>query len=115
MSVSAADAAIEGLNAAAVGLDDFPNAADLVELDLQLVDLAQDFVEAGYLGVGVGYDIAGAVVLHLGGCLGLLGEMGPALLDAVQQTVKVRAQCLQTGRVEQQTALRRGLAGGARG
>lgn len=75
MSVSAADAAIEGLNAAAVGLDDFPNAADLVELDLQLVDLAQDFVEAGYLGVGVGYDIAGAVVLHLGGCLGLLGEL----------------------------------------
>lgn len=75
VSVSAADAAIEGLNAAAVGLDDFPNAADLVELDLQLVDLAQDFVEAGYLGVGVGYDIAGAVVLHLGGCLGLLGEL----------------------------------------
>lgn len=133
--VSAADAAVEVLDTAAIGLDYLSNATYLVKLDLELVDLAQDFMEAGDLGVGVGDEVAGAIVLHGSGGLGLVGElraegvrsarrvanggqggthMGPALLNAVQQTVKVGAQCLQAGWVEQQTALGRGLAGSAR-
>lgn len=74
--VLAADAAVEVFNTAAVGLDYLPNAADLVELDLELVDLAQDLVEAGDLGVGIRNEVSGAVVLHGSGRLGLFGELG---------------------------------------
>lgn len=72
---STADAAVQVLDAAAIGLDNVANAADLVEFVLQLVDLAQNLVEAGYLGVGVGDDVAGAVILELGGGGGLVGEL----------------------------------------
>lgn len=57
-------------------LDDLANAADLVEFDLELVDFADDGAEAGDFSVGHGDGVAGAVVLHLGCRLGLLGELG---------------------------------------
>lgn len=57
------------------GLYYLPDAAHLVELDLQLVNLAEDGAEASDLGVGIGDGVGGAVGLELGGGLGLLGEL----------------------------------------
>lgn len=66
---------VKGFDASAKRLYDFPDAPYLVELRLQLVDLAQYVLEAGYLGVGILDGIAGAVVLRIRRGLGLLIEL----------------------------------------
>jgi hypothetical protein len=70
------DAALKLVHARLKGLHYLPDAAHLVELNLQLVNLAEDGAEAGDLGVGIGDGVGGAVGLELGGGLGLLGELG---------------------------------------
>ena len=62
---------IERLDAGAKSLYDFADAADLVEFVLELVDLAQDLVEAGDFGIGHLDQVAGAVVLRRRRLLGL--------------------------------------------
>lgn len=69
------DAALELVDACLEGLDYLANAAHLVELDLQLVDLAEDGAEASNFGVGIVDGMGGAIGLELGGRLGLLGEL----------------------------------------
>lgn len=39
----------------------------------------------------------------------------PSLLDGIHQTIKVGAEGLQAGGIEQETTLARGMRGGARG
>jgi hypothetical protein len=56
-------------------LDYLANATHLVELDLELVDFAQDSTKAGDFGVGHCHRVTSAVVLDLGGRLGLLREL----------------------------------------
>jgi hypothetical protein len=68
-------AALETLDARLEALDDLADAAHLVELDLQLVDLAQEGAEARNLSVGIAEGVAGAVGLQRRGRLGLLGEL----------------------------------------
>lgn len=70
---------VESFNTSAKGLDDLPDSPYLVELGLQLVDLAQDVLEARNFGVGGLDDVAGAVVLRLRRGLRLLVEL-PAVL-----------------------------------
>lgn len=71
----ASKASLEMSNPGLEALYYFANAADLVELDLELVDFAQDGMETGDFGVGHLYRIASAVVLDLGSRLGLLREL----------------------------------------
>jgi hypothetical protein len=66
---------VKRFDASAKRLYDFPDAPYFVELRLQLVDLPQYLLEAGYLGVGVLDDTAGAVVLRARRGLGLLIEL----------------------------------------
>lgn len=73
-------APLEMLDARAEALDNLPNAPHLVELDLQLVDLAQDLVEAGDFGVGVLDCVARAGVLRCGCGLRLGRELEAGVL-----------------------------------
>jgi hypothetical protein len=68
-------AALETLDARPEALHDLTDAPHLVELDLQLVDFAQDGPEARDLGVGILEGVAGAVGLQRRGRLRLLGEL----------------------------------------
>lgn len=72
---SASYATIELFDAGAVLLDDLANMTNLFEFGLQFVDLAEDLVEAGYLGVGVLDQSASAIILHSRGRLCLLVEL----------------------------------------
>jgi hypothetical protein len=67
--------AVEIVDACFEALDYLANTAHFVELDLQLVNLAEDGSEAGDFSVGHLHCVASAVVLHLGRRLGLLGEL----------------------------------------
>ena len=66
---------VERFDASAVGLYDIPDAPYLLELGLQLFDLSQNLLKAGYFGVGRVDDIAGTVVLRLRRNLRLLVEL----------------------------------------
>jgi hypothetical protein len=68
-------AAVQAVNARLEPLHYLANAAHLVELDLQLVDFAQQGAEACDFGVGGLDRVARAVVLDLRCGLGLLGEL----------------------------------------
>ena len=59
----------------AESLHDIADMAHLVELDLELVDLAEDFSEAFDFGVGSGDGGGGAGGLMVGGALGLGCEL----------------------------------------
>jgi hypothetical protein len=112
--------AVEIVDACFEALDYLANTAHFVELDLQLVNLAEDGSEAGDFSVGHLHCVASAVVLHLGRRLGLLGELRacqhghsarvifllpayvlPSLLYRVHQTIKVGAERLQAGRIQE--------------
>lgn len=73
-------AAIEAIHAGLEAFYDFANAPDFVEFDLELVDFAEDGAEAGDFRVSHCHCVTRAVVLHLGCCLGLLGELKVWLL-----------------------------------
>ena len=66
------DTALETVDAGPEALDDLANAADLVEFDLEVVNLAQDGTEAGNFGIGHLDCVTGAIILELGGPLRLL-------------------------------------------
>jgi hypothetical protein len=131
------DAALETVHARLETFHNLANAAHLVELDLELVDFAQDLAEAGDFGVGYLDGVARAVVLDLRRDLCLLGELGartlerrqkleldrskeeeahclPSLLDGEHEAVKVRRQRVQTGGIQEEAALRRGVRSSAR-
>jgi hypothetical protein len=79
------DAALETVHAGLETFHNLANATHLVELDLELVDFAQDLAEAGDFGVGHLDGVAGAVVLDLRRRLCLLGELGRgAMLEAME-------------------------------
>lgn len=61
---STSNASIELFDTGPVLLDDLANVTDLFELGLQLVDLAEYFVEASDLGISILDQSAGAIVLH---------------------------------------------------
>ena len=131
---------INSLDSSSKGFDDLADPLHFVELGLQLVDLTEDVPHARNFSVCVGNDIACAIVLRVGCRLRLLVELQrgarsamegqrwwnaaldlametyqlPALLNCGHDAVEVVAQCLETGRVQQQTALAGGIAGGAR-
>ena len=67
--------AVQPVDARLEALDNLSNATHLVEFHLELVDFTEDGAEAGDLGVGHLHGVACAVVLHLGCCLRLLGEL----------------------------------------
>lgn len=69
------EAALQMRNPGLEALDYLADATDLVELDLELVDLAQNGMEAGDFSVGHLDRVTGAVVLDLGSRLGLLREL----------------------------------------
>ena len=71
-------------------------------------------MKARDFGVGHLDCVTGAVVLDLGCELGLLRECLPSRVDGTHQPVKVGAQRLETCGIQQETALGRGVAGGAR-
>ena len=114
------DATLELMDACLEGLYYLADATHLVELDLQLVNLAEDGSEAGDFSVGHLHCVASAVVLHLGRRLGLLGELRvcqhghyarfmsvlsayvlPSLLYRVHQTIEVGAERLQAGGIQE--------------
>ena len=114
------ETAVEIVDTRFEALDYLANAAHFVELDLQLVNLAEDGSEAGDFSVGHLHCVASAVVLHLGRRLGLLGELRvcqhghnahvafvlsayvlPSLLYRVHQTIEVGAERLQTGGIQE--------------
>lgn len=135
-------AAIQAVDPGLESLDDFSNAAHLVELDLQLVDLAQYGAEACDFGVGHLDRVTRAVVLHLSRSLCLLCELErvstpslssiprdvgisgaapttptyivPSLLDRKHQTVEVGAERLEAGGIQEEAALAGGVRSGAR-
>lgn len=66
------NAALKTLDPGLEALDYLADATDLVELDLELVDFAQDGSEAGDFGVGHLDRVTCAVVLNLGRYLRLV-------------------------------------------
>lgn len=109
------EVALKALNLLAVAADNLLDVGNLVKVDFELVDLGHDGVEARNLGVGVVNDVAGVVVLLEGDDLGLLAEQIDTGLDLEHEAVEVAGEGGEAGRVEQQAALGRGAAGGARG
>lgn len=93
------------VDTSAEALDNLANAADLVKLDLELVDFAEDGSKAGNFGVGDLYGVASAVVVNLGRRLRLLCEIVPSLLYRVHQAIKMGAERLQTRGIQEETAL----------
>lgn len=69
------NSSLQSLNPGAEPLDDITDMPHLVELDLELVDLAQDLAKAGDFGVGDGDGGGGAGGLVRGGALGLGCEL----------------------------------------
>jgi hypothetical protein len=63
------------VNPSPEALDNLTDATHLVELDLELVDFAQDGSKAGDFSVGDLDGISSAVVVDLGRRLRLLGEL----------------------------------------
>jgi hypothetical protein len=87
--------AIEAVDARLEAFYDFPNASHFIEFDLELVDFAEDGAEAGDFGVGHLHGVTGAVVLHLGCCLCLLGELGGWGLVSFYGLLLLLAACYQ--------------------
>lgn len=67
--------AVQTVDARLEALDNLSNATDFVEFYLKLVDFAENGTEAGDFSVGHLHGVASAVVLYLGCCLCLLGEL----------------------------------------
>jgi hypothetical protein len=78
------------LDAGLEAFHNLANAAHLVELDLELINFAEDAVEAGDFGVGHLDGVASAVVLNLGGRLCLLRELEPMLVGGFNGSIVVK-------------------------
>ena len=74
-------AAVQPVDARLEALDNLPNATHFIEFYLELVDFAKYGAEAGDFSVGHLHGVACAVVLHLGCCLCLLGELADGQYD----------------------------------
>lgn len=81
--------AIQLLNALTISTDYVPDVTYAIEVELELVQLPHDVVEARNLVVGVVDQVPGMVVLLHGNHRGLLGEVLDAGLDLHHQSVEV--------------------------
>ena len=95
-------------------LDDILDVSDAIEFDLELVHLLEDAMISGDLHVGVVDQVAGLVVYVHGDDLGLLAEVLQLLLYVGHDAVEVAAEGGERGAVEEEQALGRCPAGGAR-
>ena len=109
------EVALEVLDAVAVVPYDLFYVANAVEVDLQLVDLRHDVLEAGDLSIGIIYQVACVVILLHSHDGTLFAEVLDALLYLLHQSVEVARQGGKTGAVEEQAALGGSTAGGAGG
>ncbi len=106
---------LKALDAAAIIPHDLLDVADAIEVDLQLVNLGHDVLEAGDLSIGIVYQVAGVVILLHSHDGALLAQKLNALLDLLHQAVEVARQGGKTGAIEEEEALGGGAAGGAGG
>jgi hypothetical protein len=67
--------AIQTVDARLESFDNLSNATDFIEFYLQFIDFVEDCAEAGDFSISHLHGIACVVVLHLGCCLCLLGEL----------------------------------------
>lgn len=92
-----------------------------IEIQLQLVNLPQNLVEASYLSVRRGNRIPCSVILLLGYLRRLIGEVLHACLDLLHEAVEMATKSCEGGAIEEEEALgggarccagRRGVGGG---
>lgn len=82
-----------------------PNMSNPIKIYLQLINLPQDLVEAGNLGISSRNRIARPVVLLLRHHLRLLREVVQPRLNLLQQAVEVAPERRERRAVEQQQPL----------
>ena len=83
----------------------FVNMPNAVKIQLKLVQLLVDLMEALNLGISINDHLAGLIVHHLRRDLSLFAEIVHLVADVVQHTLKVCLQLLDRGMIEKKDAV----------